>query len=221
VQLFELCAFVLLILPSMVLGIFETPAGTTLGFAVIAAATMARDVSLVVLVAYFLWRNGEGAWQLGWVGRGAWKEIAIGVVLFFPMTLVADALEGLLRDTGLSGPRVTSGFLHAQGTPDVALAVGLVLVVAIAEETLFRGYLILRLRALTGSATAAVIGSSMLFALGHGYEGARGMVTVGVMGLAFALVYLWRKSLVAPVVMHFLQDLFAIVILPALVHHGG
>jgi len=42
------------------------------------------------------------------------------------------------------------------------------------------------------------------------------VVTVGVMGLVFALVYLWRQSLVAPMVMHFLQDFIGIVLLPAL-----
>jgi membrane protease YdiL (CAAX protease family) len=58
--------------------------------------------------------------------------------------------------------------------------------------------------------------SAAIFALGHGYEGSAGVVTVGVMGLAFALVYLWRQSLVAPMVMHFLQDFIGIVLLPML-----
>jgi membrane protease YdiL (CAAX protease family) len=40
---------------------------------------------------------------------------------------------------------------------------------------------------------------------------------VGVMGVVFAVVYLWRGSLVAPMVMHFLQDFLAIVVLPLLV----
>ena len=40
------------------------------------------------------------------------------------------------------------------------------------------------------------------------------VVTVGVMGLAFGLVYMWRQSLVAPIVMHFLQDFIGIVLLP-------
>jgi membrane protease YdiL (CAAX protease family) len=34
------------------------------------------------------------------------------------------------------------------------------------------------------------------------------------MGLAFAFVYMWRRSLVAPIVMHFLQDFIGIVLLP-------
>jgi membrane protease YdiL (CAAX protease family) len=42
------------------------------------------------------------------------------------------------------------------------------------------------------------------------------VVTVGVMGAVFALVYLWRKSLVVPMVMHFLQDFLGTVLLPLL-----
>ena len=92
----------------------------------------------------------------------------------------------------------------------------LVIVVAIAEETMFRGYLILRLKAVTASPAAAVVLSAVIFALGHGYEGTAGVVTVGVMGLVFALIYLWRKSLIAPIVMHFLQDFISIILLPVL-----
>jgi membrane protease YdiL (CAAX protease family) len=58
--------------------------------------------------------------------------------------------------------------------------------------------------------------SAVIFSLGHGYEGTAGVVTVGVMGLAFALAYLWRKSLVMPITMHFLQDFLSIVLLPLL-----
>jgi membrane protease YdiL (CAAX protease family) len=63
----------------------------------------------------------------------------------------------------------------------------------------------------------AVLLASVIFAIGHGYEGSAGIATVGVMGVIFALVYLWRGSLVAPIVMHFLQDFLAIVLLPILV----
>ncbi len=58
--------------------------------------------------------------------------------------------------------------------------------------------------------------SSAIFAIGHGYEGSAGLVTVGVMGAIFALVYLWRGSLIAPMVMRFLQDFLGIVLLPLL-----
>jgi membrane protease YdiL (CAAX protease family) len=81
---------------------------------------------------------------------------------------------------------------------------------------IFRGYLIRRLQTATSSTAAAVLLSSVVFALGHGYEGSLGVVTVGVMGLIFSLVYLWRQSLVVPIVLHFLQDFLAIVLTPYL-----
>ena len=92
----------------------------------------------------------------------------------------------------------------------------MIVVVAFAEETIFRGYLILRFKAVTGSLPAAILLSAVVFSLGHGYEGSAGVITVGVMGLLFALVYVWRQSLVAPMAMHFLQDFISIVLLPIL-----
>jgi uncharacterized protein len=104
-----------------------------------------------------------------------------------------------------------TSFLKGQGSAEALLAVLLVTVVAVAEETIFRGYLLLRLLPLLRSTAASVLLSSAIFAVGHGYEGSAGLVTIGLMGIALALVYLWRRSLVAPIVMHFLQDFLSIV----------
>jgi membrane protease YdiL (CAAX protease family) len=93
-----------------------------------------------------------------------------------------------------------------------------VTVVAVAEETIFRGYLILRFKAVTGRTGAAALLSSIVFSLGHGYEGMAGVISGFSIGVVLALVYLWRKSLVAPIVIHFLTD-FATIILPTLL--GG
>jgi membrane protease YdiL (CAAX protease family) len=90
--------------------------------------------------------------------------------------------------------------------------------VAFTEESVFRGYLMLRFGQVTGSVVAAVAASSLVFALGHGYEGLSGAISAGVFGALMAVVYRWRGSLVAPIVVHFLQDFTAIVVLAAL-HH--
>jgi membrane protease YdiL (CAAX protease family) len=104
--------------------------------------------------------------------------------------------------------------LHLHGPLDVAVAIVLVVVVAVAEETIFRGYLLLRFRALDRRPVVGVVLSSLIFALGHGYEGSAGLVTVACSGVAFAVLYLLRGSLVAPMVVHFLQDLVGLVLLP-------
>jgi len=215
--LLELLCFLFLIVPSMVLSFFT--AVETAGFNLLAWSTIVRDLALVSLIAYFLWRNGEPVIAIGWTLRHAAREISIGLVLFIPMTIGTAYLESWLRIIGFSG---TSTSMQRQLTPagpaQVALAVLLVTVVAIAEETIFRGYIILRLRSITGSLIAAVLLSAGIFCVGHGYEGTAGVLTVAATGVVLAVVYLWRRSLLAPIVMHFLQDFISIVALPLLMH---
>ncbi len=214
VQLLELGVFLFLILPSMALSSFVVRQGRT-GFVLTATATMLRDLSLLALIFYFLWRNGEPPRAVGWSRRNPGAEAVIGAALFPVMFFALSLLQRLLVALGFTAPSTAlPSFLKAGGAGQTALAVVLVAVVAVSEETIFRGYLCLRLRALTGSTAAAVVLSAAVFSLGHGYEGSAGVITVGVLGAALAVVYLWRSSLVAPMVMHFLQDFLAIVVLP-------
>ncbi len=213
-QKLELLVFLFLILPSMALSFFAVKHGT-LGFGLVAVATILRDLALVSLVCFFLWRNQESVLDIGWVFRTPGQEILLGVLLFVPMTLAAGVLERALISVGFSTPATPLPSLEATGgIAETILGVILVSIVAFAEETIFRGYLMLRIRALTSSPAAAVFLSAFIFSLGHGYEGSAGVVTVGFLGVVFAVVYLWRRSLVAPMTMHFLQDFIGIVLAP-------
>jgi CAAX protease family protein len=213
-QVVEVAVFLFLIVPSMVLSLFVVRRGN-LSFVLTAVATIFRDLGMVSLILFFLWRNGENVERIGWSFRRAVREAALGAALYIPFVFSAALLErGLLR-LGLSRPATpTPSFLAASGGAEFLLAAVLVAVVAVAEETIFRGYLLLRFQTLLRSPALAVLLSSVIFSLGHGYEGSAGLVTVGVMGAVFAVVYLWRQSLVAPIVMHFLQDFLSIVLLP-------
>ena len=174
------------------------------------------------LVLFFLWRNGEARPAIGWTVHKPGREAMLGILLFPIMFFGAALLDGALLKIGFTTPKTPlPSQLEFHGTPGLLLAFLLVVVVAISEETIFRGYLILRLKAATNSLSAALLLSSLIFSIGHGYEGSAGVVTVGTMGMAFALVYLWRGSLVAPMVMHFLQDFLAIVLLPVISKHSG
>ena len=189
-----------------------------LSFVITAIATILRDLALVSLIAFFLWRNQESKAQIGWRYRGV-QDVVLGVLLFVVVFVAASYLGQLLRNLGLSAPSAPlPKFLTANGPAQMALATVLVIVVAIAEEVIFRGYLILRLHEVTGSTVIAVLVSSVIFAAGHGYEGTAGVVTVGFLGLAFAIVYVRTQSLTAPIVMHFLQDFIGIVVVPLLKH---
>jgi uncharacterized protein len=187
------------------------------GLRPVAVSTILRDLALVALILFLMARDGEPVAALGWTVRRVMPEVGLGAVLLFPLFLGAQALERALHSARLSAPSTpTPDLIPVPSSLDVVLAIILVAVVAFSGETIFRGYLLLRLATIMGSPLTAAFLSPAIFSLGHGYEGTAGVVTVGVVGAALALVYLWRRSLVAPGVMHFLLDLVAIVVAPLL-----
>jgi membrane protease YdiL (CAAX protease family) len=215
-QIVEVLVFLSLIAPSMALSFFAVKQGSV-GFTLTAVATILRDAALVGLVLFFLWRNGEPIKSIGWRFRRWWLDILLGIVFFPAIFFGAAYLEQFLVSIGFMVPSTPTPSLQPKmDVTHLILAIVLVVVVAIAEETIFRGYMILRFRALTGGAGWAVLLSAVVFSLGHGYEGTAGVVTIGAMGLVFALTYAWRKSLVMPMTLHFLQDFMSIVLLPLL-----
>jgi membrane protease YdiL (CAAX protease family) len=83
----------------------------------------------------------------------------------------------------------------------------LVLRAAVVEEILFRGYMIEKVRQLTGSAVLAIAVSVLTFTWAH-YAG-WGLVQLipafGA-GVVLALLYVWRRDLPSNVLAHFLTD---------------
>ena len=182
--------FLFLIVPSMVLSLFAVTRGTP-GFVVTAVSVILRDLALCGLVLFFLWRNGEPRQRIGWTSRDWMRQAALGVLLFPLMFVGAAFCAWMFSKMGLSSPRSPlRSVLSIRSVFEAPLAVLLVAVVAVTEETIFRGYLFLRLGAVTGRMPWAVFLSTVIFAMGHGYEGGVGLATVGLIGLTLGLVYL-------------------------------
>jgi membrane protease YdiL (CAAX protease family) len=208
--------FLGLIVPSLIISLVATSQGT-IGFGLLAASTMGRDLGLVALIVFFVWRNGERLREFGLRKQRIWTEIALGMLLFAPFFFALRWIERLFIDIGLSVPPESNPIaIPSPILGEVLLGTMLVVVVAFSEELIFRGYLIHRFRGAGASTTVAVIVSTAIFALGHGYEGTAGLATVSIMGLIFALVYLWRRGLTTAMTLHFLQDFVVIVLLPLL-----
>jgi uncharacterized protein len=213
-QALEVSAFLFLIVPSMILSLFAVGEGSQ-GFAVTAVSVIVRDLALGGLVLFFIWRNHEPLAAIGWTREHWPTQAALGVLLFPAVFLSALFVAWNLSKLGLTNPRSPlRAVLSVQSWWQAPLAVLLVAVVAVTEETIFRGYLLLRFSAVSRSTTVAVVLSTVVFAMGHGYEGEVGLATVALIGLAFAVIYLRTGSLVAPIVMHFLQDLIGVVVFP-------
>jgi membrane protease YdiL (CAAX protease family) len=215
-QLYEVSVFIFLIAPSMVLSYFAVKQQSP-GFVLTALGTIFHNLAFLSLIVFFAWKNGEPMDRFGWVKKDLSREVTAGLWLFLLMVLMTSLISQILSGAGVSLPsKPLPSFLTARSPAGYALAAVLVVVVAISEETMFRGYLIVRLNAVTHRRLLAVLLSTSIFALGHGYEGKAGVVAVFFIGLFLAVVYLWRKSLVAPMVIHFLQDLMGLFVIPLL-----
>jgi membrane protease YdiL (CAAX protease family) len=206
----ELLVFLWLVVPSTMLQWFlddpESIDGTLR-----VAATILGSLGLLALVCYFHWRSGEPWKRLGFDMSGWPGEALIGVVFFVPFVIVTMVVAKLLRSMGLPLEDVGGLIPPLSGTLQIVLSGLALVIVAVSEEVIFRGYLLLRVAEWRkGRTTLAVLASSAIFALGHQYQGLAGMMTVFTMGVLFSGIYLWRKSLVAPIVIHFLQNALAV-----------
>jgi membrane protease YdiL (CAAX protease family) len=86
----------------------------------------------------------------------------------------------------------------------------LCMLVGVAEELVFRGYLQSQFTAWAkGAAAAGVVFSALMFGAAHGYEGARAMFMLSVFGAFFSLLALFRRNLRAGIFAHSWHDAVA------------
>jgi membrane protease YdiL (CAAX protease family) len=87
--------------------------------------------------------------------------------------------------------------------------IALSLTAGVCEEILFRGFLIRFLHEgpLALPLAGALAASTVVFGLGHAYQGFKGVVTTATGGVAFGLLFLLSGSLVPCIILHALLDL--------------
>jgi membrane protease YdiL (CAAX protease family) len=91
----------------------------------------------------------------------------------------------------------------ASGGPGDAVMLGLVAVVAGGlREELQRAFLLRRFEEHLGGTWVGVIVLSAAFGLGHLLQGWDAVVATSALGAGWAVLYVWRRSSVAPIVSH-------------------
>jgi membrane protease YdiL (CAAX protease family) len=175
--------------------------------------TIAFEFFLLWLAWFGLRRKGLKLREL--IG-GRWETVedflldfAIGVVFYIVSYILLLALGywmGLGGASQIKEAKKMIDMLGPQSGLSMAAFVLLSVTAGLVEEILFRGYLQRQIGAITGNIYAGLVGSAVLFGLAHGYEGARRMVLIGVLGAMFGLLALWRKSLRPGMMGHALFD---------------
>jgi membrane protease YdiL (CAAX protease family) len=179
-----------------------------------------------LLTAYVWWGLRRSGGSLRELIGGRWHSvgdffldgvIAVGVWLSALMMLALAALAmGMNHAANLSDTQKQIGFLAPRGALEIVLWICLSATAGFCEEVLFRGYFQKQFTRLLRCRWSALVLVSILFGLGHGYEGAQRMVLIALLGFAFGLMSLLRKSLRPAMMAHTMQDTISGLLLRAL-----
>ena len=171
----------------------------------IVTMSLADTVLLIVLMVVLTRAHGESVAGL-WLGRRpVLRETLLGLAVVPIVFVLVVVLLNALR---LGAPwlhNVPTNPLEnlARGGPLNAAAFGLVAIFAGGvREELQRAFLLRRFEQHLGGATVGVVVLSVLFGLGHLLQGWDAAIVTGALGAFWAVMYLRRRSSIAPLVSH-------------------
>jgi len=179
-----------------------------------------------LFTAYVWWGVRRAGGTIRELIGGRWKrvedfllDVAIASAAWIGTLLVLAVVAlglGMQHASNIDDARKQIGFLAPQSGLEVFLWVCLSATAGFCEEVLFRGYLQRQFTRLLRNRWTALVVVSILFGLGHGYEGAQRMVLIAMLGLSFGVLSMWRKSLRPAMMAHTMQDTISGLLLRAL-----
>ncbi|MGM0605446.1 MAG: CPBP family intramembrane glutamic endopeptidase, partial [Halobacteriota archaeon] len=140
--------------------------------------------------------------------------IGIGITAGVVLYVLNEIGAAQAKQWGVSGTEdLRAGLAPETATGWAVLVLFVLPIIAGFEELLFRGILIGALSVgFEVSPWLLAIGSSIAFGLGHGAQGSIGVVVTGLLGFAFAWLFIVTGSLLAVVVAHYLVNLLEFVV---------
>jgi membrane protease YdiL (CAAX protease family) len=185
-----------------------------LGF--ITALVLLDTIALVALMVMLMRAQGERPTALWLGGRPVLRELLAGItyvpVVFLigaTLLLTMRALTPQLHNVDVNPFEALAG----NSLRDAAL-LGLVAIVAGGvREELQRAFLLDRFERYLGPSWAGVVLLSTAFGLGHLLQGRDAAIATGAMGAFWAVVYLRRRSSLAPMVSHALFNSLEVLVI--------
>ena len=190
---------------------YSSPGRLNVSYVVV--LSLADSVALIGLVLLFLYAHGERPRDV-LVGRGrVVQEVAIGIPLIVVALGIGLTVLLIVQRFAPSLHTVDQNPLQElMRSPRDAMLFALVLIVAggIREEVQ-RAFLLHRFDVWLGGGATGVIVTSVAFGAGHLLQGVDAALATGLLGAFWGVVYLRRRSCVAPMVSHAGFDLLQIV----------
>jgi len=179
----------------------------------VVGVSLADAVLLVALVLLFLHAHDESPRLVFNGRRRVLPELAAGIPLIFVALGIGITVLYLVQrfapELHTVPENPLQALLHSRRN---ALLLALVVIVAGGvREEIQRAFLLHRFEAYLGGGTVGVIVTSVVFGAGHLYEGVDAALATALLGAFWGVVYLRRRSILAPMVSHAGFDLLQIV----------
>ncbi len=176
--------------------------GLSLGYLV--ALLLLDSVVVLGLIWTLLRVHGEQPGPLFLGIRPPGREAAVGLLLVPAIVAATVGLMSVLRAVWPALHNVaTNPFESAIGSPVDAVILGVAAVVGGGlKEELQRGFILRRFDQSLGGARVGLVIYSLVFGAGHAMQGWDVGIVTGLLGLFWGLLYLRRRSAVAPIVSH-------------------
>ena len=183
---------------------FRPYSGGHLQIGFVAMLSLVDSLVLVGLMALFLFAHGERPRDVFLGHRPALREMRFGVPLIFVALGMGLAILVTIQRYAPSLHTVeTNPLKDLIRTPRDAWLFAIVVVVAGGvREELQRAFLLRRFEMWLGGATVGVVVTSISFGAGHLIQGADAAIATAALGAFWGIIYLRRRSVVAPMISH-------------------
>ena len=179
--------------------------GDQLSLTFVFALSLTDTAVLIALMVALSRAHGDSPWLL-WRGRPPLAgEILVGLMLVPVAVFMVAFLIGIIRTFVPGLHNVVENPLEALATGGAGGAAMFAVVAIVAggiREELQRAFLLRRFERHLGGETVGVIVLSTAFGLGHALQGWDAAIATGALGAFWAILYLRRRSSVAPIISH-------------------
>lgn len=163
------------------------------------------DAVLVVgLIVVLLHARRESVRQVLIGRRRVRREVLVGFALIPVVFLVVISVMVLVLSYAPSLRNVPKNPLEdlIRNRSDAIIFAIVVMIAGGVREEFQRGFIVHRFEGYLGGGAVGVLVYSILFGLGHFEQGWDASVVTGFLGVLWGLVYLRRRSIIAPMVSH-------------------
>lgn len=192
------------------------------GDLILAGAPLVYLGMILALAAVWIVSKMRGSsWsEFGLARPKSWGRtilVSLGVTVGFMVTATVVMVLIKLAFPNMAVDLSRFDFLHGQLPNLIINVVALWFTAGFVEEFLWRGYLMNRLVDLQGKKTKlawviALVGSAIIFGLGHSYQGLGGVIKITAMGLLLGTAFLTvRRDLWPLIIAHAIIDTFSMV----------